>query len=293
MQLKRRRMPVQLKYFLEGPPGGCPNGCFPYMHCPHGSGLTRSTAIANASASAPLETADGVYLVQGPGSNWVIIRGDKGFTLIDGGYPSDLPLVLGSIKSLGLTPGNALAMLITHAHTDHTGSAQYFSEEFGTPILSSAGEHLSMLGREKFQVTIGSALPYLWRPAVFRWALHAARSGGMTPNDIREAEVWDADRMLELPGSPVPVLTPGHTPGHTAYHLPGSGVLVSGDALVTGHALAHRDGPQMLHPMFHHDLQAARSAVDLLAPAEASVILPGHGPAFHGSTASFISAAQR
>lgn len=253
----------------------------------------RSTAISHAIAAQPVEFADGVFLVQGPGSNWIIICGTGGYTLVDGGYPSDLPLVMESIKSLGMRPGQALAMLITHAHTDHTGAAQFFSEEFGTPILSSAGEHKSLLGQEKFQVTVKTALPYLWRPSVARWALHAAKSGGTTPNDIAAAEVWTPERLLELPGSPVPVMTPGHTPGHTAYHLPEHGVLISGDALVTGHALAKHEGPQMLHPMFHNDLQGARSALDLIAAVDATTLLPGHGPGLQGTPAALVSAALR
>ncbi|WP_279324727.1 MBL fold metallo-hydrolase [Arthrobacter caoxuetaonis] len=236
-----------------------------------------------------MEFADGVYLAQGPGSNWVIIRGISGFTIIDGGYPADLPLVLDSIRRLGLSPADARAMLITHAHTDHTGAAQYFSDEFGTPILSSPGEHNSLLGREKYQVTVVSALPYLWRPAVFSWAIHAVRAGGTAPNSISAAEVWTEERLRELPGSPLPVMTPGHT----AYHLPGLGVLVSGDALVTGHAISGLGGPQMLHRMFHHDLKGARSALDLIAAVDATVLLPGHGPGLMGTPAALVAATTR
>lgn len=250
-------------------------------------------AIIEAKSAAPVEYADGIFLVQGPGSNWIIIRGANGFTLVDSGYPGDLPLVLESIAALGYKPGQAQAMLITHAHTDHTGSARFFSDEFNTPVLSSAGEHRSLLGEEKFQVTVKSALPYLWRPAVIRWALHAVKAGGTAPNDIAAAEIWDTDRLLELPGSPVPVPTPGHTPGHTAFLLPQAKVLLSGDALVTGHALSKCAGPQMLHPMFHHDRRGAHAALDLLAAVDATVVLPGHGPGISGRPAALVTALQR
>lgn len=254
----------------------------------------RSTAIAAAAPSVkPVEFAEGIYLVQGPGSNWIIIRGAKGFTIIDGGYPSDLHLVIDSISALGLKPSQAQAMLITHGHTDHTGAAAHFARYFGTPILSSAGEHDTLLGKEKFQVTVGSALPYLWRPTVIRWAVHAAKSGGMAPNNIPTAEIWDADRLLELPGSPVPIPTSGHTPGHTAYHLPEARVLVSGDALVSGHALSKCSGPQMLHPMFHHDIERAGIALNTLAAVDANIILPGHGPGLAGEAAALVAATIR
>ena len=40
------------------------------------------------------EQAPGVFFVEGPASNWVVVRDATGFILIDSGYPADLPLVL-------------------------------------------------------------------------------------------------------------------------------------------------------------------------------------------------------
>jgi glyoxylase-like metal-dependent hydrolase (beta-lactamase superfamily II) len=76
----------------------------------------------------------------------------------------------------------------------------------------------------------------------------------------------------------VPVPTPGHTSGHTAYHLPQVGALLTGDALVTGHPTSARRGPQLLDDVFHHDPARARAAFELLATHPADVVLPGHGP---------------
>ena len=44
------------------------------------------------------EPAPDVCFVQGPASNWIILRGGERFTLVDGGYPGDRSLVLASIR---------------------------------------------------------------------------------------------------------------------------------------------------------------------------------------------------
>lgn len=238
----------------------------------------------------PEEVAAGVFFIEGPASNWVILRSGKEFTLIDGGYPGDTPLVLETIRALGLDPSRAAALLITHGHIDHTGAAEYFADRFGTPVLSSATEQGALRGTEKFQVTPSQVLRRAWRPRIFRWLLHVIGSGGLKTNDIKAAAVWDPALLAGLPGSPVAVPTPGHTPGHTAFHLPAAGVLITGDALVSGHAISREHGPQMLHPMFHHDREAAYRALGTLAALEATVILPGHGPSLRLDIAAAVAA---
>lgn len=99
------------------------------------------------------EHAQGTYMVEGPASNWIILEDNGVYTVIDGGYPGDVPLVLDSIRRLGLSVKDAAAMLITHGHVDHTGAAAYFASELWVPVLSSHAEHTQMTGEERFQVS--------------------------------------------------------------------------------------------------------------------------------------------
>jgi glyoxylase-like metal-dependent hydrolase (beta-lactamase superfamily II) len=244
-------------------------------------------------SAAVTEPADGVFFVEGPASNWIIVRDGADFTLIDGGYPADLPRVLDSVRHAGLRPERAAAMLITHGHVDHTGSAAWFSAEYGTPVLSSPGEHRQLLGEEKFQVSPGQVILRAWRPRVFAWLVYVLRAGGLQENDVPAAGIWDPARLARLPGAPVAVPTPGHTPGHAAYRLPGAGAVATGDALVTGHAISASAGPQMLHPMFHHDVEGAYRALAALAAVPERLVLPGHGPAMALDLAAAAAALQR
>ena len=52
------------------------------------------------------------------------------------------------------------------------------------------------------------------------------RVGATSKAGIPTAEEFPT--VLDLPGAPVPVLTGGHTSGHTAYHLPAARAVVTG-----------------------------------------------------------------
>jgi glyoxylase-like metal-dependent hydrolase (beta-lactamase superfamily II) len=86
-----------------------------------------------------------------------------------------------------------------------------------------------------------------------------------------------------VPGAPVAVATPGHTSGHTSFHLPDRGALLTGDALMTGHALVRHGGPQLLPAFFNTDTGRARESLRRLRGLAADVVVPGHGPAWRGS----------
>lgn len=240
----------------------------------------------------PKEVSDNTFFVTGPASNWVIIRDGKDFTLIDGGYPGDAQSVLLGIRSLGLTPENAAAMLLTHSHIDHTGAAPFFSDA-GVPVLIAAPEVEAVKGNEKFQVAPAQILRRAWRPRVLAWTWHVFRAGGTKSNRIPGVSAFSEDHLRTLPGSPKAIHSSGHSPGHTAFHLPSASALVSGDALVAGHGFTASRGPQMLDPIFHHDLPGAYEALDALCAVEASLVLPGHGAALEMSPAEAVSAIRR
>ncbi|MEU6911037.1 MBL fold metallo-hydrolase [Streptomyces coeruleorubidus] len=229
------------------------------------------------------QVADGTYLVHGSDTNWVILAEGDAVTLVDTGYPGDRERLLASLAEVGSSPEAVAAVLITHAHNDHLGSAEYLRATYGTPVYLHAAEAPHARREFLHQVSIGTVLKNGWRPGVLPWAVHALRSGGTTHNPVTAPEPFPATGALDLPGRPVPVHTPGHTDGHCAYHLPGAGVLVSGDALVSGHPTSPVEGPQLLPDMFHHERPRAVASLDVLAELEGELLLPGHGPVHRGS----------
>jgi glyoxylase-like metal-dependent hydrolase (beta-lactamase superfamily II) len=228
------------------------------------------------------QVADGAYLVHGSDTNWVLLTGGDAVTLVDTGYPGDRALVLDSLAAVGSSPEAVVAVLLTHAHNDHLGSAEYLRAAHGTPVHLHEAEVPHARRDFLHQVPVGRVLRNGWRPGVLPWAVHALRSGGTAHLPVTAPEPFPAAGPLDLPGRPVPVHTPGHTLGHCAYHLPHTGLLISGDALVSGHPTSRAKGPQLLPDMFHHERARAVASLDVLAGLDADVLLPGHGPVHRG-----------
>lgn len=225
------------------------------------------------------EPASGVFFVEGPASNWIIVRDESGFILIDSGYPADAPLVLDSIRGLGLRPEDAKAILITHGHVDHIGSAAQFARLYGTAVLCAPAELAHVQGHEKHQVTLGTVISRSYNPRVLKWMIHAISAGALRAEPVPAAEAWTPELLATLPGRPEAVAVPGHTPGSAVLVLPVAGAIATGDALVTGHALSSFTGAQTLDRMFHSDPAGVVPALKALNGIDATVLLPGHGPA--------------
>ncbi|GAA2253611.1 MBL fold metallo-hydrolase [Streptomyces ruber] len=239
-----------------------------------------------------VRVADNVYLVSGSNTNWVIVRDGDSATLIDTGYPGDHDRLLASLAAVGVRPEAVTAVLVTHAHIDHIGAAERLRTAHGVPVLMHEAEVPHARRDFQDQVSVGQILARAWRPGVLPWAVHALRAGGTTQVPVTEPRPFPAPGALDLPGGPVPVHTPGHTRGHCAYHLPGSGILVSGDALVTAHPTSRVDGPQLLPGMFHTDRARTLDSLGVLAGIDADVLLPGHGPVHRGPVEAAVARAR-
>jgi Metallo-beta-lactamase superfamily/F420H(2)-dependent quinone reductase len=109
-------------------------------------------------------------------------------------------------------------------------------------------------------------------------------------NDLRGV-VRALDPEAVVPGLPdwrcVP--TPGHTPGHIAFHRVGDGILITGDAVVTFNANSVLDvvlarqrlaGPPRY---FTWSWPAAARSVAVLAALEPRVLATGHGTPLSGA----------
>ena len=96
----------------------------------------------------------------------------------------------------------------------------------------------------------------------------------------RTAQALTEDVAATLPGSPQLIPSPGHTGGHCSYVF--GDVLVAGDAVITGHPVITKGGPQLLPQMFNHDQEACERSLSALGLLDTQVLLPGHGPAWRG-----------
>jgi glyoxylase-like metal-dependent hydrolase (beta-lactamase superfamily II) len=223
-----------------------------------------------------------VFLSTGRGSNWVLIREGRDLTLIDSGYPADGEQVLADIASLGCTPADVRAVLLTHGHIDHVGGLGTLLAEHDVPVWAHRDELPNLHGEVHEQAGAKDILMNLAMPHMWSWIWMLLHAGGLTPVDVPSAQDIGARNRLDLPGHPEPLPTPGHTSGHAAYLLREAGILVTGDALITGHQLSRHEGPQLIPAFFDHHHGPFIETLSTLCVQEADVIAPGHGPVWRG-----------
>jgi len=215
--------------------------------------------------------------------NWTLVTGDGGVLLIDAGFPGQRDDVLASLRAVGCGPADVAAILLTHAHVDHLGTAIWFAREHNTPVYCHAAE-VGHARRDYLQQVSPAALAaHAWQPRWLRWSAQVAARGGLVRDGIPGTTALTEEIAAALPGRPLALPTPGHTGGHCSYVV--DGVLVAGDALVTGHPLSRRNGPQLLPSVFNHDQAQCRRSLEAIAGAGTEVLIPGHGPLWHGPAA--------
>lgn len=227
-------------------------------------------------------TAD-VFLVEGIASNWILVREGRDLTLIDAGYPKDIDGVVASVEQLGHRLEDIRGVLVMHAHIDHIGAIPALQQRHPVATYADARELPMLRGERHEQATTWDVVSRCWRPRVAKWAVTIARAGAQAHVRLPGTHPTPVGAALDLPGAPVAVPCAGHTSGHTAYLLPEAGIVATGDALITGHAIVARQGPQLVPAFFSHDEAASHASLDAIADLAADAALPGHGPVWRGS----------
>jgi glyoxylase-like metal-dependent hydrolase (beta-lactamase superfamily II) len=220
---------------------------------------------------APALTAitDRVHFAYTDLVNWTLVTDGDIVILIDAGFPGSRDDVLASLRQLGFGVEDLSAILLTHAHIDHFGSAIWFAKTHGTPVYSHAAEVGHSKREYLEQASPADIAKHIWQPRWLSWSVAITRKGAMTREGIPSTQALTEDVAARLPGNPMAIPTPGHTGGHCSFVV--DGVLVAGDALVTG------------HPLFNHDQDGCVRSLAALGMLDTEVLLPGHGPVWRGS----------
>lgn len=98
--------------------------------------------------------------------------------------------------------------------------------------------------------------------------------------------------MLDVPGRPKVIATPGHTRGHSALLFEEHGALFVGDELCTWNPLTGVRKPQLMPRQFNESNPACRDSLAALEGLNAGVVLRGHGEPWTGGPAAAVASAR-
>ncbi|NUO98520.1 MAG: MBL fold metallo-hydrolase [Nonomuraea sp.] len=215
-----------------------------------------------------------------------LIDTDEGITLIDAGLPGHWRDLQRELRRLGKSVDDIRGLVLTHGDSDHIGFAERLRSAHGVPVFVHAADAVRARTGEKPKVALG---PMRLGPTL-GFLSYSIRKNGLRTRYVGDVtEIVDGD-VLDLPGSPVIVGMPGHSPGSVAVHVRLADAVFVGDALTTRHVLTGREGPQAAP--FTDDPAEALSSLDRIAGLSASWVLPGHGTPWRTSPAHVREAVQ-
>jgi len=200
----------------------------------------------------------------------VLVWDDKDVVLFDTGFPGQYEMISAAIEKAGFSVEQITKIVLTHQDIDHIGTAKQMAEQ-GAKIMahekeapyiqgdlpsskvSKMEERMKDLSAEErsFYERLQSSLPYLYVPV-----------------DV----LLHDDEELPFCGGIQVVFTPGHTPGHTAYFLKESKVLITGDAANSTNG--ELTGPNPNHTL---DMEKAEESFEKLKKVNADFIVCYHG----------------
>ena len=240
----------------------------------------------------PTEVATGVWRLGTELVNWYLVEDGGRITVVDAGAPKYRPQLDTALARLGRSLGDVAAIVLTHAHSDHTGFAEQLRTEANVPVYVHADDESLAATGKAYGKNEASFLPYLRYRHAYRLLFHLAGAGAMKPKPIRKLTTYADGETLDVPGRPRVIHTPGHTTGHCSLHFEPAGALIVGDELCTLHPLTGARGPQLMPRAFNLSSAKCLDSLTRLQGVDAEVLAFGHGEPWHDGTAAAVERAR-
>ena len=231
--------------------------------------------------------APGIYHFQTGPFNWYVAEEAGRLTLIDAGFPGHYGVFLQGLKLIGKTVADLEAIILTHAHADHTGFADRLRRETGKPVYIHKAD--MDFAKQRLMLPWFGLLSNAWRTHIAKMLLIATWNGVFMAPRIGKLLSMKDGQILDVPGRPVVIHTPGHTPGEVSFHFPKQKVLITGDSLVTLDLFSGLNVFPTTTPYALNDnLTEARKSIERFKGLGELLVLPGHGKPWKGDIEQVI-----
>ena len=123
-----------------------------------------ATKVGGQMPAEPFRIAGNLYYVGANDVAAFLITGPKGHIVLDGGYPSTAPMIMGSIAKLGFNIADVKVLLNSEPHPDHAGGlgvlqqasgAELWASEASADVIASGGDDPDMTLPLRALVRIG------------------------------------------------------------------------------------------------------------------------------------------
>ena len=158
--------------------------------------MSTGQALTQVSQVAPA-----ISRLSGGVTNFYLIEDGGKLTVVDAGTPADWALLQRALAARGKPAGDVEAVLLTHAHADHTGFAERARTEAGARVWVHRADAAVAKGA-KPGTNDGGMARYLLRAEFYRTTLSLMRRGGAKIVPVLEVSVFGDGEVLDVPGRP-------------------------------------------------------------------------------------------
>ncbi len=203
-------------------------------------------------------------------SNVYLTKGEKGYLLIDAGFPNTVKTFLNALEKKSINLRDIVLIVITHVHCDHVGNLKETKDFTGAKIIVSSNEYellkKGIISIPKGTNISGKLISYLGN--LFPKAI----SYPPVEADIRISETYSL-KDFGFNASIIP--TPGHTEGSLSV-VSDSGEAFVGDTCFNIFPI----NKSTVFPPFANDIPILLKSWKLLLDMKVQELFPGHGKPF-------------